>query len=173
MGRLRLNGIEYTSQVPYRELTKAEYDALPDSKYNDGVIYYIRDMNSPGSTDYHEYSTEEKVVGKWIDGKPIYERVITKTASGPWPSVFTTLEYFPNLETCIKIEMIIHRSGGSFYTANGGINVEYTDVPSYPTYRIGATMWDVNTTPNLQYYVNGYNYTDVDKLYFIVQYTKT
>ena len=24
----------------------------------------------------HEYSTEEKVVGKWIDGKPIYERVI-------------------------------------------------------------------------------------------------
>lgn len=26
--------------------------------------------------DLHEYSTEEKVVGTWIDGKPIYERVI-------------------------------------------------------------------------------------------------
>ena len=26
--------------------------------------------------DLHEYSTEEKVVGKWIDGKPIYEKVI-------------------------------------------------------------------------------------------------
>ena len=24
----------------------------------------------------HEYSTEEKVVGKWIDGKHIYEKVI-------------------------------------------------------------------------------------------------
>ena len=27
-------------------------------------------------TQQHEYSTEEKVVGKWIDGKPIYEKVI-------------------------------------------------------------------------------------------------
>lgn len=26
--------------------------------------------------DLHEYSTEEKIVGKWIDGKPIYEKVI-------------------------------------------------------------------------------------------------
>ena len=24
----------------------------------------------------HEYSTEEKVLGKWIDGKPVYEKVI-------------------------------------------------------------------------------------------------
>ena len=29
--------------------------------------------------DLHEYSTEEKVVGKWIDGKPIYEKVIKQT----------------------------------------------------------------------------------------------
>lgn len=29
------------------------------------------------SDNIHEYSTEEKVVGKWIDGKPIYERVFT------------------------------------------------------------------------------------------------
>lgn len=28
------------------------------------------------SNDLHEYSTEEKVIGKWIDGKPIYEKVI-------------------------------------------------------------------------------------------------
>ena len=29
----------------------------------------------------HEYSTEEKVVGKWIDGKPIYEKVIPFTST--------------------------------------------------------------------------------------------
>ena len=29
----------------------------------------------------HEYSTEEKVVGKWIDGKPIYEKVIPFTTT--------------------------------------------------------------------------------------------
>ena len=29
--------------------------------------------------DLHEYSTEEKVVGTWIDRKPIYEKVIKQT----------------------------------------------------------------------------------------------
>lgn len=37
-------------------------------KYNGSV--WVNDDN------LHEYSTEEKVVGKWIDGKPIYEKVI-------------------------------------------------------------------------------------------------
>lgn len=30
--------------------------------------------------DLHEYSTEEKIVGKWIDGKAIYQKVIPFTA---------------------------------------------------------------------------------------------
>ena len=30
-------------------------------------------------SEWHEYSTEERVVGKWIDGKPIYEKTISKT----------------------------------------------------------------------------------------------
>ena len=42
-------------------------------KYNGSV--WINDYN------LHEYSTEEKVVGKWIDGKPIYEKVIPFTAT--------------------------------------------------------------------------------------------
>lgn len=29
------------------------------------------------SDNFHEYSTEEKIVGKWIDGKSIYEKVIS------------------------------------------------------------------------------------------------
>ena len=31
------------------------------------------------SDNLHEYSTEEKIVGKWIDGKTIYEKVIKQT----------------------------------------------------------------------------------------------
>lgn len=37
-------------------------------KYNGSV--WVNDDN------LHEYSTEEKIVGKWIDGKQIYEKVI-------------------------------------------------------------------------------------------------
>lgn len=28
-------------------------------------------------SEWHEYSTEERVVGKWIDNKPIYEKTYT------------------------------------------------------------------------------------------------
>ena len=38
-------------------------------KYN-GIVWVNDD-------DLHEYSTEEKIVGKWIDGKPIYEKTFT------------------------------------------------------------------------------------------------
>ena len=37
-------------------------------KYNGSV--WINDDN------LHEYSTKEKVVGKWIDGKPLYEKTV-------------------------------------------------------------------------------------------------
>ena len=37
-------------------------------KYNGS--FWVNDDN------FHEYSTEEKVVGKWTDGKQIYEKVI-------------------------------------------------------------------------------------------------
>lgn len=30
-----------------------------------------------GTTDYHVYSTQERIVGVWVDGKHIYERTFT------------------------------------------------------------------------------------------------
>ena len=32
-------------------------------------------------SEWHEYSTSEKVVGTWIDGKPIYEKTFVKNIS--------------------------------------------------------------------------------------------
>lgn len=60
------------------ELTQAEYDALPDSKYTDDVLYAIKDVYSAGAKLMGLgdcYSTTEKQIGCWIDGKPIYQRV--------------------------------------------------------------------------------------------------
>ena len=37
-------------------------------KYNGSI--WVNDDN------LHEYSTEEKVVGKWVDGKPLYEKTV-------------------------------------------------------------------------------------------------
>lgn len=50
------------------DVTFTDLQANDVLKYNGSV--WVNDDN------LHEYSTEEKVVGKWIDGKPIYEKVI-------------------------------------------------------------------------------------------------
>ena len=51
---------------------------------NDGVIGYDSSGTIPGgyeetNVDFLEYSTEEKVIGRWIDGKPVYRKVLIST----------------------------------------------------------------------------------------------
>ena len=55
----------------------------------------LRDMNV--------YSTEEKIVGTWIDGKPIYRKVISSTLSGPLTGLVEIAHNIQNIETPIRI----------------------------------------------------------------------
>ena len=58
----------------YKEVTQAEYDALPATKLTDGIAYFIKDAGGGGGgSSSHNYSTTEQVIGTWIDGKPLYE----------------------------------------------------------------------------------------------------
>ena len=60
-----------------KELTYAEYQALSESQKNDGTTYYITDINGDGSQFQPViYSTEEREVGVWKDGKPLYEKTL-------------------------------------------------------------------------------------------------
>lgn len=52
-------------------LNKTTLDKLSTS--NEGNLLFDGKEISGG---LHEYSTEEQIIGKWIDGKPIYEKVI-------------------------------------------------------------------------------------------------
>ena len=60
----------------YKEITRAEYEALPSSKLTDGILYAIKDYNpeTVGSFPPLIYSTQEREVGIWIDGKPLYQK---------------------------------------------------------------------------------------------------
>ena len=49
-----------------------KYKAMSSDFIRTGKFYGIKKSENI----LHEYSTEEKVAGKWIDGKPIYEKVI-------------------------------------------------------------------------------------------------
>ena len=117
-------------------------------KYNGSV--WVNDDN------LHEYSTEEKVVGKWIDGKPIYEKVIY-------------IENFiiGNNEVPLEnIDTIINYSGNLIFT-------------NYPGYKRFFPYTQNNSTAKVV--INHYDNTkfvvasafNCNTIYIAIQYTKT
>ena len=81
------------------DVTFTNLQAKDILKYNGSL--WVNDKN------LHEYSTEEKVVGKWIDGKNIYEKVIN---SGYLPN---TSSISINVST-LNIDSIIQLKGITF-----------------------------------------------------------
>lgn len=55
-----LNGVNKNKigQVKRSVVTKDQYDALPDTKYTDGVIYFIKDGGGSGTISYDNYEQE-------------------------------------------------------------------------------------------------------------------
>ena len=72
----------------YKEVTQAEYDALPASKLTDGILYCITDDFLDEGNKFVPviYSTEEREIGVWIDGRPLYQKVITFSPMSNSPS---------------------------------------------------------------------------------------
>ena len=60
--------------VSYKEVTQAEYNALPASKETDGILYCIKDVGGADGFPPLIYSDEEREIGVWRDGKPLYEK---------------------------------------------------------------------------------------------------
>lgn len=76
--------------TPVRDLTEEEYEALPEEEKNKGLIFLPDDSEDTpsngdsGSTSQEIYSTEETVIGRWIDGKPLYQKtLVEKNATIP------------------------------------------------------------------------------------------
>jgi hypothetical protein len=80
---------------------------------------------------YHEYSTTERVVGKWVDGKDIYERTYAVTANGNTLTVATDepIDALIDFRGYLKIAagdcLFISSRNADLYTAETN--------PSYPT----------------------------------------
>lgn len=89
------------------ELTKAEYDALPDTKLTDGKMYFITDWNEGGS-GMHYVLGEVKTDNVWIDGKPIYRNIIRMTVqTNLGVNTWTKTEVdAPNIDSFIDGKML-------------------------------------------------------------------
>lgn len=101
-------------------------------------------------SEWHEYSTAEKVVGKWIDGKPIYEKIIDNSidmgiSNSGWQTTGITINNGKMIISCFGIS-----NDNSFQ---------------------GAIMGYVDN--NILFCQTGRNSSSAWVRYFIIQYTKT
>lgn len=92
-----------------KEVTLAEYEALPDSKLTDGKAYFIKDLDNPSVEGYPPliYSDEEREVGVWRDGKPLYQKTVYIPSISVNANSSTNISistYFANVDSIIDYE---------------------------------------------------------------------
>lgn len=138
--------------------TQAEWDALSQSQKNkyDGKIVNITDDDGGANFDY--YSTSETKTNKvWIDGKPIYRKVLVRTgdASGDGRLTIGTINNFAQLVNITTIT-----------DSNAGTNQEI----EFYRYRDSRLQISNGTATVLMDRLIGYN---IRKIIMIVEYTKT
>lgn len=148
------------------ELTIAEYIALPDTKLTDNKNYFIKDINNDNVLGYPPliYSDEEREVGVWRDGKPLYQKTFNINPT----AVDTIIDI-----TSLNLETLVTRVGGFTRSTDGTVQqkpIEYrTESNTYPNYGISCAVVDNNLTISLQ----GYTYSEIINIRVTIQYTKT
>lgn len=125
------------TSIPIKSVTEAEYDALSDEEKEDDIAYLVTDAESGGSSDSSTskgevYSTEEVRIGTWIDGKPLYRRVITglvfsNNANKSYPNYGKTAL---NMDAIANLSAVVFASSGEVmslplqsYSETGNFNV--------------------------------------------------
>lgn len=115
-------------------------------------------------TDPNEYSTTEQVVGKWIDGKPLYRKVITGSS--------TNVDTLFNIDHNISNPEMYRITGDSFIRI--GASSFPVNYPSGNTTNLDKRIiYSVMNATKIQLYVGSYLQSSGYEYCFVIQYTKT
>lgn len=113
----------------------------------------------------NNYSTDETVIGTWIDGKPIYRKVIvsedTDFEHADVPQVRGFSHNIDNLDTCVSAQVIMkHKSASNHYPLP---NIESNGV-------VGTAVYEVNSQ---KVWLKSRDSWAEYKAIIILEYTKT
>lgn len=151
----------------YKEVTLAEYNALPASKTSDGVLYCIKDAGGADEFPPLIYSLEEREVGVWTDGKPLYQKTIHITTI-PGNNMVEVPHGISNIDKIVDIKGVLHVKT-SIDSANS-----FTPIPrvqdNSSTQNLGIDVYNTNVRLKARGYDLAYvfDYADVT-----ICYTKT
>ena len=123
-GLFKLNGVDYMGggggggNANDMELTYDEYEELSEAEKTNGTNYFITDIdNFDNNTNFRPviYSTREREIGVWTDGKPIYQKTIVydtpfNITNDAW---YTSSESYPDIELIANAWVI--NSAGAIY----------------------------------------------------------
>lgn len=154
--------------------TPDEFEVVITNPQEGQVMRYnATDDQWENGGDYHVYSTDERVVGKWVDGKPIYEKTIIGghfTAKGD----FTVNHNISNLDEVVYVSNPVWYDN---IDNNWGAQARLCFSGSVSSsYAIGGKVMITSTQLNIN---NESGFAAVDwsnrteKIRITIQYTKT
>lgn len=127
MGMIIKNKTPYSSSSIIVELTQAEYDALSTQEKNSNVFYCITDVNGDEQSFQPVIcSSEEREIGVFSDGKPLYERTFTKTlASTPDAdsASFLVASNIDYIDTLVHMWGAVSKTNGTAWSGSTGLIV--------------------------------------------------
>ena len=149
-----------------REVTQAQYEALPDTKLTDGVAYFIKDIDDDAVEGYPPliYSSDEREVGIWKDGKPLYQRTIEYSCADN-----------SNVQTAYLMAnevVVVHIADAYFQNSTGGLNQQFR----YTWYKDHFWSYIVNNSGHVisvHRETTDANWQSGVKFIATIQYTKT
>lgn len=145
----------------YKEVSAAAYEALPDTKLTDDILYCIKDA----SGDAYSYpplifSLQEREIGVWLDGKPLYQR--------SYPVTFARTNY--ELQLDISVDTIMFVPEGTFNKQTSSDNV--VNYGFYGTNTDRCQMY-YRASENKVVILSVDNADNVGEGYVTLRYTKT
>ena len=159
--------------------TKSQIDSNIYTKTQTDSTFYNKTQIDSKFSQYTDYSTAEKVVGKWIDGKPVYSKSFEYSipALGTGASDYSVPgSVIQNIKRVVKIEYSLH-DNSNYSWGTGGSTTYQTNAwqhftfwygfPNRPDGKVGI-WFAVNNNNNTSFMVSG-NVTFVVMIY----YTKT
>lgn len=146
----------------YKEVTQAEYNALPASKTSDGILYCIKDSAGADGFPPLIYSDEEREIGVWCDGKPLYQKTINVPISSITGNETTINHNIANVDTIYFADGCMVRGGNLTLPL-----VTYHTVSSW-----AASIFNLTRT-SFVLYLGSDELSRVLNIYVTLKYTKT
>ena len=190
--RIYKNGVQYGASEPI-QLTMEEYKALKEAGAIDEQQEYLIEANTEGilleasdigysnavsnlpcttvqgaidkiaETSGNVYSTEETICGTWIDGKPIYRKVITYTLANALTGLVEIAHNIQNIETPIRIVF-----GKATVPGSGNSTTIPSQYDSTTFIQLGAF-----SDTYVQLFAGSTNWTSLKEITLCLEYTKT